>query len=247
MPKIESQFIKDQYRSGLESYRELTTDIGLWASEKHVFLKYLKKNGKILDLGCGTGRTTFALHNLGYKDIIGVDLTPEMIAIANELNTHFNTNIKYQVGDATCLELPDAMYDAVIFSFNGIMSIPNAVNRNKAMNEIHRVLKDSGIFIFTTHDREKEPQYFEFWKAEKQKWDSGLQNPTLYEYGDIIANSKNETKEIFIHIPDKAEVNALLKNNNLELIDTFYRSDTFTESEAVKAKSGECRFWVARK
>ena len=127
------------------------------------------------------------------------------------------------------------------------MSIPNSINRNKAVSEINRVLKESGVFIFTTHDREKEKQYLQFWEEEKLSWEQGKQNPALFEYGDLITKSKNESREIFIHIPTQKEVKALLEKNGFELLETFYRSDKFEESQAVKSKSGECRFWVTKK
>lgn len=247
MQKIESEFIRNQYRSGLQSYTSLTKEIGLWNSEKYVFQKYLNQNNNILDLGCGTGRTTFPLNKLGYSKIIGVDLTPEMIEIAQELNTYFDSEIDFKIGDATNLEFSDSIFDVVIFSFNGLMSIPNSLNRDKAVNEINRVLKDSGIFIFTTHDREKEEQYVKFWEEEETRWKTGKQNPILFEFGDLITQSKNESREIFIHIPNQNEVKEVLNNNGFEVIETFYRSDKFNESDYIKSKSGECRFWITKK
>ncbi|MEO0340949.1 MAG: methyltransferase domain-containing protein, partial [Bacteroidota bacterium] len=200
MHKVETDFVKAQYRSGLESYTKLTKTIGLWESENYAFQKYLSTTDHILDLGCGTGRTTFPLHQLGYHNILGVDLTPEMIDMAIQLNSHFGTAIPFQVGDATTLDFPKASFEVVIFSFNGLMSIPDSAKRDQAVKEINRVLKEKGIFIFTTHDRAQEPDFFDFWKEEEAKWKAGKQNPFLREFGDIIAHSKNETREIFIHI-----------------------------------------------
>lgn len=247
MSKIKTDFILDQYRSGVESYSAFTTEVGLWASEKYVFEKYLRSSDKILDLGCGTGRTTFPIFQLGFTDIIGVDLTPEMIQEAAALNQHFNTEIDFRIGDATRLAFEDSIIDVVIFSFNGLMSIPQQSNREKAVSEINRVLKDNGTFIFTTHDREGDEAFFKFWEEEKIRWDAGKQDPKLYEFGDRIAHSKNESREIFIHIPDQKEIRELLGQYSFEVIETFYRSDKFEESEKIKLKSGECRFWVAMK
>ena len=247
MDKLTSNFIIKQYQSGVESYASFTTEVGLWESEKYVFEKYLKKTDQILDIGCGTGRTTFDLYGLGFKDIVGIDLTPEMIQKANELNKYFQLEIPFHVGDATDLNYEDERFDSVIFSFNGMMSIPSQQQRSKALSEINRVLKVDGIFIFTTHDREQEEAYLEFWKQQKVVWDQAKQNPKLYEFGDIITTSKNEQREIYIHIPNQAEIQSFLKNGNFEVLETFYRSDQFEEKEKVKEKSGECRFWVVKK
>lgn len=245
--KIESAFIVNQYRSGIDSYSDLTKTVGLWASEGFIFQKYLKKSDRILDLGCGTGRTTFPLSQLGYESIIGVDITPEMIIEAQALNKYFDTHLDFRVGDALDLEFEDSYFDSVIFSFNGLMSIPGEANRKKALIEINRVIKETGIFIFTTHDRAQEEQFIEFWKEEKEKWRLGKQNPALFEYGDLITKSKNELAEIFIHIPTQDEIRKVLWDTGFSVVETFYRSDAFEESEKVKSKSGECRFWVVSK
>ena len=245
--KVNSKFIIEHFRSGIESYSNFTKEVGLWKSEKYVFQKYINKTNRILDLGCGTGRTTFPLYKLGYKDIIGIDLTPEMIHRAKELNDYFQTKIEFEIGDARDLIYPDSNFDVVIFSFNGLMSVPSQVNRSKAILEINRVLKESGFFIFTSFDREKEEQFLSFWNDQKEIWKLGKQDPKLYEFGDLIIYSKKEDREIFIHVPSEDEVKNWLTENNFELVETFYRKDKFNENEKVKAKAGECRFWIARK
>ena len=247
MEKIASSFIKNQYRSGVDSYSDFTKEVGLWESEKYVFNKYLKLSDRILDLGCGTGRTTFPLFQLGYKKMIGIDLTPEMINEAKELGNYFDAKIDFRVGDARNLDFKDSNFDSVIFSFNGLMSIPNQLNRDSAIKEIGRVIKDSGIFIFTTHDREKEEQFLEFWQEEEDRWKLGKQNLKLHDYGDVITKSKNESREIFIHIPNQDEIISWLNKNGFEIMETFYRNEKFEENEKIKSKSGECRFWVAKR
>ena len=247
MKKIQPAYIIDQYKGGVTSYADFTKEVGLWESEKYVFQKYLKKTDQILDLGCGTGRTTFPLFQMGYQNIIGVDLTPEMIQQAHLLNEHFATQVPFSIGDATDLAFEDEVFDAILFSFNGMMSIPGQSRRDLALREISRVLKPEGKFIFTTHDRHAAKAYLAFWAEEKARWDAGLQNARLYEFGDLITTSKNEPREIYIHIPTVPEVAHWLDRHHFTVMETFYRSDQFDEPDKVKEKSGECRFWIARK
>ncbi|NNF36151.1 MAG: class I SAM-dependent methyltransferase [Saprospiraceae bacterium] len=245
--KITTDFILDQYGTAAYHYKEYALNVGLWKSEEYVFRKHVITSSKILDLGCGAGRTTFALYDLGYHGIVGVDLTPEMIEAALDVKKQLEIEVSFYVGDATDLNYENQSFDVVFFSFNGMMSIPSQAKRDQALNEIRRILKPDGLYIFTTHDQDMEPHFLEFWKEEKIKWTNGDQDPRLYDYGDIIASSKNEVRDIFIHIPTMNEIDQWLKANGWELLETFYRNEKFIESEAVKEKSGDCRFWVARK
>ena len=49
----------------VEKYSSAVSEIGLWTSEKIIFSKYINQSDRILDIGCGAGRTTFALYALG--------------------------------------------------------------------------------------------------------------------------------------------------------------------------------------
>lgn len=247
MKKIDTDFIIKQYQSGIDSYKDFTLSVGLWESEKYVFDKYLDEAFQIIDIGCGTGRTTFGLYKSGYTNIIGVDLTPEMITGAEDINRNFSFKMKFLTADATDLKFDDTSFDAAIFSFNGLMSIPKPDKRLTALKEINRVLKSDGIFIFTTHDRDREVQFRQFWIEENIRWNNAEQRADLYKFGDIITISKNEKGEVFIHIPNQDEIKELLSESGFKLIETFYRSDKFDEPENVKEKSAECRFWIVKK
>ena len=88
----------------MRSYSNDTFNIGLWESEKIFITKYFSKEGKILDLGCGAGRTTIGLFKLGYKDLIGVDLTPSMIEEAMKNSSKAGIKVQFEIGDACNLK-----------------------------------------------------------------------------------------------------------------------------------------------
>jgi SAM-dependent methyltransferase len=49
----------------------------------------LSKEGRILVTGCGTGITVFHLAEYGYKEVVGTDLLPECIDVADQLKNDF--------------------------------------------------------------------------------------------------------------------------------------------------------------
>ncbi len=103
----------------------------------------------VLDIGCGTGRTTAILKNLS-NSYIGLDYSLEMIESCRE---RFG-NVRFIHGDVRNMsnEFEDREFDFVIFSFNGLDSI-NHADRLQGLGEIHRVLKQDGLFVFSSHNR----------------------------------------------------------------------------------------------
>lgn len=247
MKKIDNDFILASYDNGIENYQQAAINIGLWASEQYVIDSYFDKKAATLDMGCGAGRTSFGMEALGFTDIIAFDLNPKMIEAAFTIAKSKQSQIKFGLGDATQLDFPDEQFDQALFSFNGIMTIPGSTNRQKAFDEAWRLLKDGGIFVFTAHDREKDPKYMEFWEKQKDLWEAGEQNPQLHEFGDILTPSSDLDSDTYLHIPNAREVEKYLNHAGFEVLEHFFRRDRFNESPEVKAFSGECEFWIVRK
>src|SRR4051794_1188691 len=103
---------------------------------------------RILDLGVGAGRTTPYLLDIS-ENYIGIDFSPAMIATSQ---AKYPT-ISFAVGDARDLSrFPIASFDFVLFSHNGIDCLDH-VGRLRALAEIRRVLAPSGVFIFSSRNR----------------------------------------------------------------------------------------------
>ena len=245
--KASKEFVIDSFsgKEVQEKYRRSVFDIGLWESEKIIFGRYLNETSKILDIGCGAGRTTFGLHKLGYKNIVAVDFTPKMIESAKVIQLELKTNIDFEVGDACNLRFTDEIFDSCIFSFNGLMQIPIRENRLKAMKEINRVLKGKGLFIFTTHDREKNEEWLWFWEEEKIRWESGNIDDRIFEYGDRIIFE--EGRETFLHFPTRDEILSMHKESNFIDVEDKWIFDIADEPKIVRENVCGCRFWIAKK
>lgn len=117
--------------------------------EEEVFSRFLRPGKNLLEVGCGAGRVSFLLGSR-FRAIDAFDLVPEMIEAARERLKTEPAPIRFSVGDVTAIDAPHAAYDNVIFSYNGIESIPTEALRIKALSEIHRVLKPKGRFVFST-------------------------------------------------------------------------------------------------
>ena len=68
--------------------------------------------GQALDIGCGTGGFSRLLAQRA-QHILALDLSPQMIRVAQERSVLFN-NIEYQVADVLKHELPAAYFDCIV-------------------------------------------------------------------------------------------------------------------------------------
>ncbi|PKM49619.1 MAG: class I SAM-dependent methyltransferase [Firmicutes bacterium HGW-Firmicutes-7] len=248
MHKVNAEFVKYAFASkgSLNEYLIATSKIELWESEKILFGKYFKREEKIIDIGCGTGRVTYGLHALGYNELTGLDISEEMLQEAIKINSIRKTNIEFMLGDVTKLEAKNNSYDGAVFAYNGLMQIPWLKNRVKAFKEINRILKVGGNFIFTTHDMDNVHENVQrYWREEIELWRKGKQNPRLAEFGDLIYKSYD--REMYMHVPKREEIVNCLSETGFEIIEDIYRPDVFEESEEVKYFSDDCRFWIVRK
>jgi ubiquinone/menaquinone biosynthesis C-methylase UbiE len=105
--------------------------------------------GKILDLGCGSGRTTGFLLEMS-TDYVGLDYSPAMIRLARERFL----GVEFVIRDARDLTVfGDNEFDLVFFSHNGI-DYSSRNDRKKILHEVYRVLREGGFYVFSSHNRD---------------------------------------------------------------------------------------------
>jgi len=245
--KINRDHVLSYYaqNSVLEHYEEATIKVGLWKSEKIIISKNITDlSSPILELGCGCGRISFGLLELGYDQVHASDFSAAMVKGAKKIATKMNFSIPLEVADATDLAYQNDSFEAVIFGFNGLMQIPGRKNRIRTLREINRVLSSGGKFIFTSHDRSM-PKWKQFWAVERKLWHKNQQGEKLLEFGDRYEETVRGM--LYLHVPDIAEIKKDLKENGFLLEYDQMRSSVADESELVKKYSDDCRFWVARK
>lgn len=72
---------------------------------------------RILDLGCGTGSTTLLLKQaFPQAEVIGIDLSPYMLVVANDKAQKSGVSIQFRQANAEQTGFPDASFDLVTAS-----------------------------------------------------------------------------------------------------------------------------------
>jgi SAM-dependent methyltransferase len=94
---------------------------------------------RTLDLGCGEGRLSNDLTQLGHA-VIGIDRSPMMVEAAQA----GYPEIAFEEADAAALPFPDASFDCVV----AFMSLQDTDDLDAAIRECGRVLSKDGRFCF---------------------------------------------------------------------------------------------------
>src|SRR4028118_278563 len=101
------------------------------------------KPRRIIDLGCGTGSTTLMLKQaFPEAEVVGLDLSPYMLVVAEMKAQKAGLNIQWLHGNAESVAFPDASFDLVASSLL-FHETPPAVSR-AILRESFRLLKVGG-------------------------------------------------------------------------------------------------------
>lgn len=98
-----------------------------------------------MDVACGTGDFSFEAIKQGAKNLVGYDISEEMLKIAEQKAKKRNLSDKFTfiLGENNTLPFENQYFDAVIIAFG----IRNFENRAQGLNEIFRILKNNGLLL----------------------------------------------------------------------------------------------------
>ena len=124
----------------------------LTKGEQRLFSEYAADFGgkHVLDIGVGAGRTTPALAGMAAA-YLGIDYSAAMVG-ACQARFSGMPQVRFVQDDARQLaQLPDAHFDAAVFSFNGIDCL-DMDGRKATLSATRRVLRPGGSFYFSFHN-----------------------------------------------------------------------------------------------
>jgi SAM-dependent methyltransferase len=103
--------------------------------------------GRVLELGCGTGRITGHLVGLA-SSVRGIDIAADMV---EHCRRAFPT-ARFTRDDIRDMSgLGSASADAIVAGFN-VIDVLDEAERATFLDEVHRVLAPGGLFIFSSHN-----------------------------------------------------------------------------------------------
>ena len=195
-----------------------------WLDKKGVGHSHLEKpamysklgniHGKtVLCLGCGAGEECFHIKSIGAKKVVGVDISKSLVDIAKK---NF-PGIEFEVMNMEKLRFSEASFDVVYSS----LVLHYVQNWTKVFNEVKRILKKNGIFLFSTHN----PVYWGAYKKEDSDrklrilgYKKNIKTNKIIVYGDYLNIRKiNDTwfknfKVKYYHKPFSSMMQDILKS-----------------------------------
>jgi cyclopropane fatty-acyl-phospholipid synthase-like methyltransferase len=124
-------------------------DNGKIPPELVAFTEIEGKQGRALDLGCGTGTQSLYLAQHGWN-VVGIDLAPKAIELARQKASTMTTAVDFRVSDVTRLEFLREPFDLVIDvgCFHGLGA---AEHRRYAQN-LARLTHSGSLFLLYAFD-----------------------------------------------------------------------------------------------
>ncbi|MFJ9417158.1 class I SAM-dependent methyltransferase [Streptomyces sp. NPDC101227] len=173
----------------------------------------------VLDLACGTGFYSREFKRRGATDVLGVDISVEMIAAAREIDQRDPLGVRYEVGDVAELRPLDRRFDIAL----GVQCLNYAediAGMERMCRNIHRSLVPGGEFFVLA-----------------QKPDYGFDNPSLHKYGFLCEATGEE-----IETGPRGRVTALLDPQPITIISTAPRREVY--EKCLQAAGFSAVEWV---
>lgn len=142
------------------------------------FLAFVPAEAKVLDFGCGYGRVTHQIVELGYSNVIGIDSSKDSSKemISRGLSEYPKLDLRYLSGDI--LPFSDNEFDSIV-TCAVFTCIPDQKYREKVLQELRRVLKPDGVIYLAEFCSEHSRRFISgtgvpMWHSKKQELENLL-------------------------------------------------------------------------
>lgn len=109
------------------------------------YLRHTQNRSRVLELACGTGKLAIPLAAAG-RHVTGLDLSPEMLALARAKASERGVDITWILGDMSDFEVPDA-FDTVIVATQSLSSLHDRSQHEGFFRCVKRALAHGGTLL----------------------------------------------------------------------------------------------------
>ena len=124
-----------------------------YAQELELAFKDVARGGRVLDLGCGTGPTSFFLSRLGFN-LTGLDISRTAIDKAVELKRKLGLEPEFLCDDFLEIDLGESSFDVIVDS-SFLHCIVFDSDRDLVLRKFRSLLRNKGRFILHTMTSDK--------------------------------------------------------------------------------------------
>ena len=151
--------MSNSYNRFSEVYDQLMTDIPYDSYVEWVLTHAPASSFKrLLDIGCGTGTLSMMFAQGGY-DVSGVDLSEEMLAIAQSRAEQMGMHIPFYAMSMDALEGFDGL-DVAVIPIDSINYVTDEEAVKRTLEKVYAALRPGGQLFFDVHSLFKMDEFF---------------------------------------------------------------------------------------
>lgn len=122
----------------------------IWPQERELLARHrLPADSRVLDVGCGSGEAALRLAaEWESARVLGLDVHAPHLELARERAARFGERVRFELGDAFELELPDSSFELVLCR-HVLQAIPRA---ERVVEELARVCAPGGVVHLLAED-----------------------------------------------------------------------------------------------
>lgn len=182
------------YNQTAEEYMEKTKLFDM-SHEREIFLRRMKPNGHILDIGCGYGKDVKIFTDLGYQ-VTGIDISEKLLAIARKtspesqfIQTNFNN-----------LTFVDQIFDG-LWASASLLHAETKSQVPEILTEWNRVFRTGGSAYIVVKQGEGEED------MKDQRYQGVVKHYCYFQEDEIKKLVENAGfKEVVTELPQKADI-----------------------------------------
>uniref|UniRef100_A0A5B7BEL3 phosphoethanolamine N-methyltransferase n=1 Tax=Davidia involucrata TaxID=16924 RepID=A0A5B7BEL3_DAVIN len=217
---------------------------GIDTTKEFVAKLDLKPGQKVLDVGCGIGGGDFYMAENFDVDVVGIDLSINMVSFALERAIGLKCSVEFEVADCTRKTYPDNTFN-VIYSRDTILHIED---KPALFKSFYKWLKPGGKVLISDYCKSAGPPSPEFAGYIKQR---GYDLHDVEAYGQMLRDAcfdeviAEDRTDQFIEVLQK-ELNAIEKDKEAFIQD--FSEEDYNEivggwkAKLVRSSSGEQRW-----